>query len=314
MSRCLYCYEALNEDATQEYHEHCAKAFYGSTEAPMLTYKMSEMTELAKEVVERSVTVPGVQPKLSMGIIDNSLKDAQGGRMTILDALEGLYILKPQNENYTQMPENEHLSMRLAELFGIKVVPSSLIRMGSGGLCYITKRVDRTNENAKLHMIDFLQILELEDKYLGTMEQVGKEIGELSDYTMLDKVRFFELSVFNFIIGNNDMHLKNFSMLCVDGVWQLSPAYDLLNVKIVLPADEDDFALNFGGKKKNQNRVYFERFGEVLKLNKKQVLSVLSRLEMWSEKADELIEQSFLSEDLKEKYRIVLKTQLEKMN
>lgn len=314
MSRCLYCYEALSGDATQEYHEHCAKAFYGSTEAPRLTYKMSEMTELAKEVVERSVTVPGVQPKLSMGIIDNSLKDAQGGRMTILDALEGQYILKPQNENYTQMPENEHLSMRLAELFGIKVVPSSLIRMGSGELCYITKRVDRTNENAKLHMIDFLQILELEDKYLGTMEQVGKEIGELSDYTMLDKVRFFELSVFNFMIGNNDMHLKNFSMLCVDGVWQLSPAYDLLNVKIVLPADEDDFALNFGGKKKNQNRVYFERFGEVLKLNKKQVLSVLSRLEKWSEKADELIEQSFLSEDLKEKYRKVLKTQLGKMN
>lgn len=313
MNRCLYCYEELESDAKQEYHEHCAKTFYDSVKVPILTYKMSDMAELAKEVVKRSVTVPGVQPKLSMGIVEKSLKDAFGGRMTILDALDEQYILKPQNENYGQMPENEHLSMRLAELFGIKVVPSSLIRLESGELCYITKRVDRIGENMKLHMIDFLQILELEDKYLGTMEQVGKEIGELSDHTMLDKVRFFELCVFNFIIGNNDMHLKNFSMLCVDGVWQLSPAYDLLNVRIVLPSDEDEFALSLGGKKKNQNRVYFERFGDVLKLNKKQVLSVLSRLENWYAKAEMLIEQSFLSQDLKDEYRKVLSVQLEKM-
>ncbi|WP_240180921.1 HipA domain-containing protein [Myroides odoratimimus] len=313
MSRCLYCYEVLSDETQQEYHDTCAKHFFGTVVAPVLSYEMSEIAQLAKNVVERSVTVPGVQPKLSMGVVEKNIGDGQSGRMTILDALEGLYILKPQNENYIQMPENEHLSMRLAELFDINVVSSILIRMASGELCYITKRVDRTANSKKLHMIDFLQILELEDKYLGTMEQVGKEIGELSSYTALDKMRFFELAVFNFIIGNNDMHLKNFSMLCIDNVWGLSPAYDLLNVKIVLPKDKDDFALNLGGKKKNQNRAYFERFAEVLKLNKKQVNNVFSRIEEWNKKAVELINKSFLSEDLKKDYLLTINTQIERL-
>lgn len=313
MSRCLYCYEPLEDSSVQEYHDSCAKGFFGTVSAPLLSYKMSDMTLLAKEVVERSVTVPGVQPKLSMGIVEKKLEEGQVGRMTILDALEGLFILKPQNEKYSQMPENEHLSMRLAELFDVNVVPSSLIRLASGELCYITKRVDRTADNGKKHMIDFLQILELDDKYLGTMEQVGKEIGELSAYTMLDKVRFFELTLFNFIIGNNDMHLKNFSMLCDDSIWSLSPAYDLLNVKIVLPSDIDDFALNMGGKKKNQNKVYFERFGEVLKLNKKQVSNVFERLDNWYVNAEGLINKSFLSDEAKESYLKTVRIQLEKL-
>ena len=95
----------------------------------------------------------------------------------------------------------------------ISVVPSSLIRLASGELCYLTKRIDRTSSNEKIHMIDFLQIMELEDKYMGTMERLGNTIGELSSHTLLDKYRFFELAVFNYIIGNNDMHLKNFSMI-----------------------------------------------------------------------------------------------------
>jgi serine/threonine-protein kinase HipA len=98
-------------------------------------------------------------------------------------------------------------------------------------------------------MIDFLQILELEDKYKGTMEMVGKTIGELSANTLLDKLRFFELTVFNYTIGNNDMHLKNFSMWLNKFGWTLSPAYDLLNVKMILPKDKEDSALLLGGKK-----------------------------------------------------------------
>lgn len=123
-------------------------------------------------------------------------------------------------------------------------------------------------------MIDFLQILELEDKYLGTMENLGKSIGELSVNTLMDKVRFFELTLFNFIISNNDMHLKNFSMILSDIGWVFSPAYDLLNVKIISPQDKDDTALLLGGKKKNFNKEYFDRFGTVLNLNKKQIKTV----------------------------------------
>jgi len=303
MSRCLYCYKEIDTAVNGDYHPECIKTFYGTKNAPALPYRLDEMEKLAKEAVQLSVTVPGVQPKLSLGWIKTVLEDGHNGRLTIMDALEGLYILKPQNSKYEQMPENEHLSMKLAELFKINTVPSNMIRLASGELCYITSRIDRNKESSKIHMIDFLQILELEDKYLGTMEIVGKTIGELSVNTLMDKVRFFELSLFNFVIGNNDMHLKNFSMWLSDFGWVLSPAYDLLNVKIILPRDEDETALLLGGKKKNFNKGYFDRFGKVLKLNDKQINSVYKKLNSWLPLATQLIDISFLNEKNKALYK-----------
>ena len=303
MSKCLYCYKKLEANDTGEYHPKCIKAFYGTKSAPTLPYRLDEMEKLAKETIEFSVSVPGVQPKLSLGLIKNRLKDGHNGRLTIMDALEGLYILKPQNSQYEQMPENEHLSMKLAELFKIEVVPSNMIRLASGELCYITKRIDRKKDNSKIHMIDFLQILELENKYLGTMEKLGRTIGELSVNTLMDKLRFFELALFNFIIGNNDMHLKNFSMWLSEIGWMLSPAYDLLNVKIILPSDKDDTALLLGGKKKNFNKGYFDRLGELLELNNKQINSTYKSLDSWLPKATQVIDESFLSDQNKLQYK-----------
>jgi serine/threonine-protein kinase HipA len=264
------------------------------------------MEQLAKKAAELSITVPGVQPKLSLSWIKTKLENGHQGRLTIMDALEGLYILKPQNPQYPQMPENEHLSMKLAELFAIEVVPSNLIRLASGELCYITKRIDRKQDGTRIHMIDLLQILELEDKYKGTMEMVGKTVGDLSTNTLLDKLRFFELTVFNFIIGNNDMHLKNFSMWLSDMGWVLSPAYDLLNVKMILPKDKEDMALLFGGKKENFNKGYFDQFGIFLKLNEKQINAVYKRLGKWLPQATRMIDRSFLTEDYKSTYKALI--------
>jgi len=303
MSRCLYCYQEMDAAVNGDYHPGCIKTFYGTRYAPALPYRLDEMEKLAKEAVQLSVTVPGVQPKLSLGWIKTVLKDGHNGRLTIMDALEGLYILKPQNPKYRQMPENEHLSMKLAELFKINTVPSNMIRLASGELCYITRRIDRRKDNSRIHMIDFLQILELEDKYLGTMEIVGKTIGDLSVNTLMDKLYFFELSLFNFIIGNNDMHLKNFSMWLSDFGWVLSPAYDLLNVKIILPKDEDETALLLGGKKKNIDKGHFDQFGRVLKLNDKQINSVYIKLGSWLPRAVQLIEISFLNDKNKFRYK-----------
>lgn len=303
MNKCLSCYRELGINDTGDYHLSCIKSFYGTTSAPALPYRLDEMEKLAKDAVDLSVTVPGVQPKLSLGWIKSTLEEGKNGRLIIMDALEGLYILKPQNTQYDQMPENEHLSMKLAELFKIDVVPSNMIRLASGELCYITKRIDRGKGNAKIHMIDFLQILELEDKYLGTMENLGKTIGDLSVNTLLDKYRFFELTLFNYIIGNNDMHLKNFSMWLSEFGWVLSKAYDLLNVKIILPKDLDDTALLLGGKKKNFNKGYFNRFGGVLNLNEKQIVSVYKKLDAWLPQATELIDCSFLNNKNKIQYK-----------
>ncbi|HNQ69059.1 MAG TPA: HipA domain-containing protein [Bacteroidales bacterium] len=301
MNKCLYCYQQLDEKHI-DYHPKCIKAFFGTEHAPILPYRLSEMEKLAKEVALLSITVPGVQPKISLGWLKNKLQNGHQGRLTIMDALEGQYILKPQNSKFPQMPENEHLSMKLAELFKMKIVPVNMIRMESGELCYITKRIDRNEDGSRNHMIDFMQILELEDKYKGTMETLGKTIGELSVNTLFDKLRFFESAVFNYIIGNNDMHLKNYSMWLSNIGWVLSPFYDLLNVKIVLPNDEEDIALLLGGKKKNFNKGYFDRLGLVLKLNDKQISSVYKRLDKWLPEAIQLIHSSFLSQDRKKIY------------
>jgi len=108
-----------------------------------------------------------------------------------MGALSGNYILKPQNETFPQMPENEHLTMRMAELCGIPAVPSSLMRLKSGELSYITKRIDRTETGEKIHMLDMFQILEAFDKYKSSMEKVGKAVAEHSSNTLLDLLRLF---------------------------------------------------------------------------------------------------------------------------
>lgn len=306
MRKCLFCYQELDDKQEGDYHLKCIKAFYKTKHAPVLPYRLSEMEKLAKEAAELSITVPGVQPKLSLGWIKSELENEQRGRLTIMDALDGNFILKPQNAQFPQMPENEHLSMKLAELFRLNIVPVSMIRLESGELSYITRRIDRNEDGSKTHMLDFMQILELADKYMGTMENLGKTIGDLSANTLLDKLRFFELTVFNYVIGNNDMHLKNYSMWLSDMGWTLSPFYDLLNVKLVLPDDKDDTALLLGGKKQNFNKGYFDRLGAVLELNNKQINAVYKRLLKWLPEANTLIDQSFLTEERKQGYKELL--------
>lgn len=305
MAKCLYCYRDLGENQL-DYHPKCIKMFFGAKHAPLLPYRLSEMEKLAKEATLLSITVPGVQPKLSLGWIKTALENGHQGRLTIMDALEGNYILKPQNANYPQIPENEHLSMKLAELFKIDIVPVNMIRLQSGELCFITKRIDRNPDGSKNHMIDFLQILELADKYKGTLEALRKTIGDLSANTLFDKFRFFGITVFNYIIGNNDLHLKNFSMLLSDMGWVLSPFYDLLNVKLVLPGDKEDIALLLGGKKENFNKGYFDRLGAVLKLNDKQIRGVYKRVSKWLPEAIQMIESSFLEENMQLAYKDLL--------
>lgn len=299
---CLYCYKSLEDSG--DFHEKCAKQFFGANEAPRLDYTMNEMAELAKQVIERSVAVPGVQPKLSMSVLAKKT-DGTESRLTVVGALGGNYIFKPPSEKYPEMPENEHVTMRIAEAYGIKVVESSLIRLQSGELAYITKRIDR-NKEEKIHMLDMFQITEANDKYKSSMEKVGKALKEHSNNTMLDLLFLFELTLFSFLTGNNDMHLKNFSMIKSNSGWILSPAYDLLNVRIVYPSDKEELALTLGGKNVNLNKAYFERFGEGLGLTPKQIQSVFTRFEKNKEKAINWIDQSFLSEGMKEAYLNIL--------
>jgi len=302
-NNCLYCYQALTNEV--DFHQKCVLKFFGANQAPAMLHTNNEMYVLAKQVIERSVAVPGVQPKLSMSILKEKGLGVQG-RLTVVGALEGNYIFKPPSDTYPEMPENEHVTMRIAEAFGIRVVESSLIHLASGERSYITKRIDRTKKGGKIHMLDMFQITEANDKYISTMEKVGKAIRAHSSNTVLDLLIFFEVSLFCFITGNNDMHLKNFSMIKSSVGWVLAPSYDLLNVRIINTKDKEDLALMMGGKKTKLNRLYFERFGADLGLSPKQINGVFSRFTKNKSKAIYWIEQSFLSQEMKKSYLDVL--------
>lgn len=306
--RCLYCYKEINTE--DDFHPSCSCKFFGSEQAPALNYTMDEMAELAKEVVMKSITVPGVQPKLSLGFIKDVLEDGNRGRLTIMGAMGGNFILKPQNKSFPEMPENEHLTMRMAEICGIPVVPSSLIRLKSGELSYITKRIDRTETGEKIHMLDMLQILEAYDKYKSSMEKVGKAVAEHSSNTVLDLLRLFEIVVFSYITGNNDMHLKNFSLILHNDKWALAPAYDLLNVNLHLPEDTEEMALTISGRKRRLKKVDFINLGLKFQLTEKQILNAFNRFF----KAEKLmvteINSSFLSNKNQQKYIKLLEHRL----
>ena len=291
-NKCIYCYDNLTDE--NNYHEQCSKIFFGTKEAPILSYSLNQMNDLAKDVIGRSITVPGVQPKLSLSILNDIVNKQQNlSRLTVVGALGGNYILKPPSHIYPEMPQNEHLTMRLAEAFGIKTVSSSLIYMQSGELAYITKRIDRTEKGEKIHMLDMYQILEAVDKYKSSLERIGKAIGMYSSNTLLDQLAFFELCLFCFLTGNNDMHLKNFSM--------------------INPEDTEELALTLEGKKRKITREHFEKLGKSLELNEKQIKNVFNRFKQNKKIAKIWVEKSFLSKGSQLKYLGILEKNYQKI-
>ena len=303
MNRCLHCYEPTENG--KDFHERCSNQFFGFPTPPSIDYSLNQMAELAKNVIERSVSVPGVQAKLSMSVILTS-QEKSDSRLTVVGALGGNYIFKPPSERFLEMPENEHLTMRIAEAFGIRVVPSSLIRLASGELSYITKRIDRTENGDKIHMLDMFQITEAFDKYKSSMERIGKALDRYSENTLLDKMLYFELSLFCFLTGNNDMHLKNFSMIKSFSGWVLSPAYDLLNDSIINPDDMEELALSLAGKRSKLSNKHFIQLGIELGLSDKQIRGSFNRMKKNKSKALDWIDRSFLSGNLKISYKELL--------
>jgi serine/threonine-protein kinase HipA len=302
--KCLYCYQSLKEDWPGDFHEQCSLKFFGTSHSPLFNYSIEEMAELAKNVVERSVAVPGVQPKLSLTMVKDAMDKHDTCRLTVVGALGGNYIFKPPSAFYPEMPQNEHVTMRIAEeVFKLKTVPSSLIKLHSGELGYITRRIDRTEKNEKIHMLDMFQILEAFDKYKGSMERIGKALATYSSNTLLDLLYYFEITLFVYLTGNNDMHLKNFSMIKRNNEWHLTPCYDLLNVAIANPLDDEEMALTIEGKKKKLKKEHFIRLAEGLQLTDKQIKNVFTRFAKTRDKAFQWLDNSFLSDQKIEAYK-----------
>ena len=313
MMRCLFCYQPLSENEI-DFHPACSKKIFGPPSPPELPYDEDQVGELALQIVQSQITVTGVQAKLSLQLTIGE-KKAEPKRFTIV-GLWGGYILKPQSAKYPEMPEVESLTMHLASIAKIKVVPHSLIRFKSGQLAYITKRIDRIGKQ-KLHMEDMCQLTErlTENKYLASYEQVAKAIYNYSSTPGLDVVNFFEQVLFSFLTGNADMHLKNFSLIYgKDLKPTLSPAYDMLATAIVNPDDKEDCALTLNGKKKKIRYNDFVAAFNTLKLEVKQQENIFSKMEKAKGKWMEMIDISFLSDDFKEQYKQLIKERFSRLS
>ena len=312
MSQCLYCYQEM-EGTEKHFHRACSRKIFGSLTPPVFEYSLEEMNELAKQVVARSVTVPGVQAKLSLRLDKQKSKP---DRLTLI-GLWGEYILKPPTNKYPSLPENEDLTMYLAEIFSIPVVPHTLIRLHSGELAYLSRRIDR-DKQGKLHMEDMCQLTErlTDDKYKGSMELVGKTIAKYSSNPLLDIVTFYELTIFSFITGNADMHLKNFSIINRrDELTGFAPAYDLLSTRLVIPEKDDpeEMALMLNGRKRKFTRENFINLGIALGLTKKQINNVLGKFHKYIKPALDFVDISFLPEHQKEKFKKLIKRRAERL-
>ncbi len=300
MDKCLFCYKPLAEGEV-DYHKSCVRKIFESTTVPLLPYTRANIKELAREIVIASTTVTGVQAKLSLDIA--RCKAGEPQRFTIV-GLWGRYILKPQTDRFTNLPENEDLTMHLAEAAGIKTVPHSLIRFADGELCYITRRVDRTKNGDKIAMEDMCQLSErlTEDKYKGSYERIGKLIFQYSAAPLLDVVNFWEVVLFSWLTGNADMHLKNFSLYHPVDNYILAPAYDLLSTALAMPEDDEELALTLNGKKKRIKRVDFEKAMRDSGMDDKVITNLFGRFSKALPKWHKLIDESFLPEDARGKY------------
>lgn len=310
--QCLYCYLPLQEEKG-DFHANCSKKFFGSAIPPEMPYDENKMEELAIQLIQTQATVTGVQPKLSLHL--KSGKSANKPKRFTVVGLWGDYILKPPSQYYQHLPEIEDLTMHLASIAKIKVVPHSLIRLQTGRLAYITKRIDR-KEKQKLHMEDMCQLTERlsEEKYNGSYEQIAKTIIKYSETPLLDVINFYELVLFSFITGNADMHLKNFSLLYqpLNGP-VLSPAYDLVATTLVNPNDNDELALTLNGKKRKITKNDFKAAFDKANLNEKQQMNIFLKMVNVQEQWGEMINKSFLTNDWKSNYKSLVHDRIERI-
>ena len=280
MRLCLYCGKNLEGTSFHDgWHISCSRRFFGLKTVPALDAAPDTLESFARIAVNAGATVTGVQKKMSL-----HLEDEKGNKRLTLVGYPAGFILKPPVQEYPDLPELEHALMSLAETVGIKTVPHALIRMTSNDTAYITRRIDRVfpytgTGSAKIAMEDFCQLSQrlTEDKYKGSYEQCGKIITQYSSRPGLDMADFFFLILFCFVTGNADMHLKNFSLLQNDSGYILSPSYDLVPTRMLIPDDTEETALTVNGKKNRLTATDFTALGTSIRLQGKVIENMIKK-------------------------------------
>lgn len=274
-------------------------------------YTMGEQLKEANRLASK-LSIQGIQPKLSvvLDVAQETFEIADKG---------GTFILKPQNPQWNSLPENEDLTMRLAAAIGIEVPLHGLLYCKDGALSYWIRRFDRPSlrnpTKQKLNVEDFAQLSQ-EDrltKYNSSMEKVAKIISQFCSFPLLEQEKLFRLTLFNFIVGNEDMHLKNFSLITRDSLISLSPAYDLLNTTLAMGAGtQEEMALTLNGKKqKLKADDFIEVYGKGrLGLSSNTINRILQTIQLIQPEWRQLIDRSFLTQDQKDGYKAIIKERL----
>lgn len=314
--KCLCCGKRIANSASDVekkwcWHKKCVRNFFQIEEMPVLDITKEQLEKLANETVNEGLTVPGVQKKLSL-----HLSSDLNARLTIVDYPTG-YILKPQTEEFANMPEFEDLAMRLAEIMGIQTVPHALIKMNNE-YAYITKRIDReiTEKETQLYaMEDFCQLSYrlTQDKYKGSYEQCGRIIKKYSAMQGLDISELFLRVVGSFVMGNSDMHLKNFSLKETkpgNREFQLSKAYDMLPVNVIMPEDKEQLALTINGKKRNVHKKEFRILAESCGIPRNAAERMIGKICSTETKLLKAVEESYLLTEQKEQVKDLIQERI----
>lgn len=237
-----------------DYDEKTLRAMFGKPVLPTIRLTLSDISQTAQKMAGK-ISISGVQPKLSMKL---------DGRRLVPVGRDGQYILKPQTQSFDELPQNESLCMQMGTHFGLNTARSVLLELADGTPGYVVKRFDRFKKGRRLEKLaleDMHQILGGPDKYAGSHEQMAKVIEQHCRFVPLELQRLFEMILFNFAIGNGDAHRKNFSLLTADdGTVALSPTYDLVSSRLVIPEEEAEFALTLNGKRNRLQRADFLTF------------------------------------------------------
>ena len=283
-------------------NEKFLKEMFNSSKWPVIDFNLGDISQKAQKLAGK-LSISGVQPKLSVKLDKKQ-------NMLIPAAEGGEYILKPQTSTFPNIPENEQCCMTIAEELGIDIPLHCLIPLKDQSLAYVVKRFDR-EKNGKIHQEDFAQILEETDKYRGSVEQIGRKLKEISSAPGYDTQLLFERVVLNFILGNGDAHLKNYSISYRDrDNIRLTPAYDIVCSKLVLP-NEEDSAITIDGKKNKLRQEDFDKLAEYLNI------PVKIRYEKFEKKFDvmrKIIEASRIDRGKQQKFLEIIQERISRLN
>lgn len=282
-------------------NEKFLKAMFNSSKCPVIDFNLTDISQKAQKLAGK-LSISGVQPKLSV-----KLDKKQNILIPVAEG--GEYILKPQTSTFPNIPENEQCCMDIAENLNIDIPLHCLIPLKDNSLAYVVKRFDR-EKSIKIHQEDFAQILEQMDKYKGSVEQIGRKLKEISSAPGYDTQLFFEMVILNFILGNGDAHLKNYSISFRDkDNIRLTPAYDIVCSKLVLP-DEEDSAITFNGKKNGLKIEDFNKLAEYLNIPLKV------RYEKFENKFDamrKIIDRSSIATEKQQQFLEILEERLARL-